>query len=284
MTRHATAHTRETLANIREMKKLIIIFILISKIGFGQDTKYLSENYEFKNGEIAYMFGNDVKLRDQPTAESNVLTLLKIGEQIEIIEKSNSTMQFDGIESPWYKVKTKDKVGFVLGSLISLDKATNGNLTYLVSLKKDGLKLFAKTRVFENGLDFKENVSQLMTGEFSIKAGGNKGLENIKSIFQIDYLAESCGVNGGGIYLFYDGNDFLKAIDYTQVADADLYWFVEDYIFPNEEGGIKGKIVYKSEVGETKDYETEWTESKITRRILEWNGMEIIPKIETEEN
>lgn len=272
------------LANIREMKKLLIIFILISKIGFGQDTKYLSENYEFKNGEIAYMFGNDVKFRDQPTAESNVLTLLKIGEQIEIIEKSNSTMQFDGIESPWYKVKTKDKVGFVLGSLISLDKATNGNLTYLVSLKKDGLKLFAKTRVFENGLDFKENVSQLMTGEFSIKAGGNKGLENIKSIFQIDYLAESCGVNGGGIYLFYDGNDFLKAIDYTQVADADLYWFVEDYIFPNEEGGIKGKIVYKSEVGETKDYETEWTESKITRRILEWNGMEIIPKIETEEN
>ena len=114
------------------MKKLLIIFILISKIGFGQDTKYLSENYEFKNGEVAYMFGNDVKLRDQPTAESNVLTLLKIGEQIEIIEKSNSTMQFDGIESPWYKVKTKDKVGFVLGSLISLDKATNGNLTYLV--------------------------------------------------------------------------------------------------------------------------------------------------------
>ena len=40
----------------------------------------------------------------------------------------------------------------------------------------------------------------------------------------------------------------------------------------------------KYEVGETKDYETEWTESKITRRILEWNGNEIIPKIETEEN
>ncbi|WP_141677730.1 SH3 domain-containing protein, partial [Tenacibaculum soleae] len=88
------------------MKKLIILFILISKIGFGQDTKYLSENYEFKNGEIAYMFGNDVKLRDQPNAKSNVLALLKIGEQIEIMEKSDSTMKFDGIESPWYKVKT----------------------------------------------------------------------------------------------------------------------------------------------------------------------------------
>ncbi|WJJ96595.1 SH3 domain-containing protein [Algibacter luteus] len=264
------------------MNKLLLIFLLIFKIGFGQDTKYLSENYEFKNGEIAYMFGNDVKLREQPNTESDVLLLLKIGEQIEIVEKSNSTMQFDGIESPWYKIKTKDKVGFVLGSLISLDKATNGNLTYLVSLKKDGLKLFAKTRVFENGLDFKENVSQLMTGEFSIKVTGNKGLENIINIFEIDYLAESCGVNGGGIYLFYDGNELIKAIDYTQVADADLYWFIEEYIFPNEKDGIKGKIVYISEIGETKEYETEWTESKATRRVLEWNGKELLPKIETE--
>ena len=267
-----------------KMNKLILIFLLIFQLGFGQETKYLSENYEFKKGEIVYMFGNDVKLRDQPNTESNVLTLLKIGEQIEIMEKSDSKMEFDGIESPWYKVKTNDKVGFVLGGLISLDRANNGNLTYLVSLKKDGIKLFAKTRVLGNGLDFKENVSQLMTGEFSIKATGNKGLENVKSIFQIDYLAESCGVNGGGIYIFYDGNDLQKAIDYTQVADADLYWFIENYIFPNEEGGLKGKIVYKSEVGETKDYETEWTESKITRRVLEWNGTEIIPKIETEEN
>ena len=264
------------------MNKLLLIFLFIFNIGFGQDTKYLSENYEFKNGEIAYMFGNDVKLRDQPNTESDVLSLLKIGEQIEILEKSNSEMEFDGIESPWYKIKSKNKVGFVLGSLISLDRVINGNQIYLISLRKDGLNLFLKTRVLDNDLKFKENVSQLLTGEFSIKATGNKGLENIKSIFKIDYLAESCGVNGGGIYLFYDGHELIKAIDYAQVADADLYWFIEEYIFPNDKDGIKGKVVYKSEIGETKEYETEWTESKTTRRILEWNGKEMFPKIESE--
>lgn len=264
------------------MKRLIIIFILISKIGFGQEIKYLSENYEFKKGEIAYMFGNDVKLRDLPNTKSNVLSLLKIGEQIEIIEKSDSIMEFEGIESPWYKIKTNDKIGFVLGSLISLDKATNGNLTYLISLKKDGVKLFAKTRVFENEIEFKENISELMTSEFSIKANGNKGLKNIKSIFEIDYLAESCGVNGGGTYLFYDGENLIKAIDYTQVVDADAYWFIEEYFFPNDKNGKEDKIVYKKEVGETKEYETEWVETKFTQRILKWNGKEIFPKVENE--
>ena len=260
------------------MKKLLIIFILISKIGFGQDTKYLSEYYEFEKGEIAFMYGDNVKLRDQPSVESNVLTFLKIGERVEIMEKTDSKMKFDGIESPWYKVKVNDKVGFVLGNLISLDKATYGNLTYLVSLKKDGLILFVKTRVLEDRLNYKENISQLMTGYFSIKATGNRGLENIKSIVGIDYLAEACGVNGGGIYLFYNGEELVKAIDYTQVADGGAYWFHEEYIFPNDEEGKNGKIVYKREVGETIEEETEWVETKLTQRILEWNGKEVFPK------
>ena len=259
------------------------MLLLIFRVGYAQETKYLSENYEFKKGDIAYMFGDDVKLRDKPNVESNVLTLLKIGEQIEVIDKSDSIMEFDGIDSPWYKVKTNNNVGFVLGNLISLDKATNGSLIYLISLKKDGPKLFAKTRVLESGSNFTENVSQLMTGEFSVRASGNNGLENIKSVFEIDYLAESCGVNGGGIYLFYDGESLIKAIDYTQVADADAYWYIEEYIFPNDKEGKKGKIVYRREIGETKEYETEWVETKLTRRILEWNGKEIFPKIGSEE-
>ncbi|MEP1489132.1 MAG: SH3 domain-containing protein [Algibacter sp.] len=264
------------------MKKLLIIFILISKIGFGQDTKYLSENYEFKNGEIAYMFGNDVKFRDKPNTESNVLSLLKIGDKVEIIEKSDAKMEFDGIESPWYKVKIQDKEGFVLGSFISLDKTTSGNLIYLISLKKSEKNLLLKTRVLENDMEYIENISQLLTARFSIKSNGNKGLDNIKSIFEINYLAESCGVNGGGIYLFYDGNELIKAIDYTQVADADAYWFVEEYIFPNDKGGRKGKILYKSEIGETKEYETEWIETKSTKRILEWKDNQVFPKIKVE--
>lgn len=63
------------------MNKSLLIFLLIFKIGFGQETRYLSENHEFKTGESVYIFGDDVKLRDQPNTESNVLSLLKIGEQ-----------------------------------------------------------------------------------------------------------------------------------------------------------------------------------------------------------
>lgn len=264
----------------QKMKKLLFIFLLISQTGVGQETKYISENYEFQNGELAYLFGNDVKLRDQPSTESNVISLLKIGERIEILEKTNSTMLFEGLESPWYKIKFNDKIGFVLGSLISLDRAMVGNSTFLISLKKEGQQLFLKTRVLEKDAAFKENISELRTEQFSVNASGNKGLENIKNIFKIHYLAESCGIDGGGIYLFYDGHSLIKAMDYSQVADADLYWFIEEYIFPTDEDGMKGKIIYKSDMGENKDYETEWIETKSTKRVLEWNGKNIVPKMD----
>ena len=265
------------------MNKILVVLLFISQIGFSQDIKYFSDNYEFKVGEIAYMFGNDVKLRAQPNTDADVLSLLKIGEQIEILEQSHSKMVFDGIESPWYKIKTADKIGFVLGSLISLDRVNYGDQIYLISLKKEEHVLSLKTRVLSDDLEFKENVSQIAPGSFSVNVTGNKGLENIQNIFEIDYLSESCGVNGGGIYLFYDGNDLIKAIDFTQVSDAGIYWFIEEYIFPTDKDGVKGKILYKSELGETQENETDWTEIKTSsRRILEWNGKEIIPKIEPE--
>lgn len=188
-------------------------------------------------------------------------------------------MKFNGMESPWYKVKTKNKVGFVIGGLISLHKETCNNVTFLISLQKITSKLFLRTRIVNNNFTYEENVSELYTHEFSVKAYGNKGLNNVVSIFEINYLAEACGVNGGGIYLFYNGRKLTKVIDYEEVGDGDAYSFNETYIFPNEEGGVPNKIVYTSKVTETKDSATAWTETKTTRRLLAWNGQKVIPKI-----
>ncbi len=260
------------------MKKLFFLTLLISSLAISQDIKYLSEYSEFKPGTIAYLFGNDVKLRAESNTDSSVLTLLKIGEKIKVLEKTNLTMLFDGIESPWYKVQFQDKIGFVLGALIAIDKSSYGGINYLVSLKKEKDNLYLKTRVVENGEDYLENISLLDTSDFYIKAYGNKGLDNVKSIFEIKYLAEACGVNGGGIYMFYFKKQLIKVIDYTEVVDGDTYWFHEKYVFPSDYGGEKGKILYKSKSGETIDYETEWVEEKLVNRTLEWKNGEIHPK------
>lgn len=266
------------------MRGIVICMLLFSLFTYGQERKYFSENYEFKPGEVAYLFGNDVKLRKEPNTDSDVLQLLEISTKVEIIEKTKFTMLFEGRSSPWYKIKHEDSIGYTLGALISLNKISYNDLTYLISLKKEKEKLYLKTRLLEKDKNYIENISELLTGEFSVKAYGNKGLENIKSIFFVDYLAESCGVDGGGRYLFFDGDRLINAIDFSRIADADTYWLLEEYIFPSDLNGKKGKILYKKEVGQTKDYETNWTESVFTQRILEWKDSKITPNMTIELN
>ena len=135
-------------------------------------------------------------------------------------------------------------------------------------------------RLIESDKEYIEQFAQLSTPKFSIKVFNNRGIENIKNILLIDYLSEACGVDGGGIYFFYDDEELTKAMDYIRVVDADAYRYMEDYIFPNDNEGVQGKILYKREVGETKDYETQWVEIKLTKRLLEWKDNGIFPNID----
>lgn len=95
-------------------KLLLILFLLFSNYNNAQDCEYLGIDKEFENGDIAYLFGDNVRLRIAPTSESEIVAVLKIGKRLEVLEKSNVKTTFKGIESPWYKVKYKNEVGYIL--------------------------------------------------------------------------------------------------------------------------------------------------------------------------
>ena len=81
------------------MNKLIILVLLITKFSFSQETKYHDPNLDLKNGENYYLFGNDVKFRQLPDSSSEVIDLLKIGTEIQILEKTDHKLNYNGIES-----------------------------------------------------------------------------------------------------------------------------------------------------------------------------------------
>lgn len=264
------------------MNKLIIILLFTSSIVFSQETNYHHPDLDLKNGEYYYLFGSDVKFRKLPDTDSEVIQLLQIGTKIQIIDKSNETKNYNGIESPFYKVKFNNEVGYILGGLISLEKLEKNNSKYLFAYKKDEENYSVIIRYLNENMELKETASELRTVEFSIDLFDNKGIEGVKNILFINYLAEACGVDGGGIYYFQLGNDLKKVFEITQVSEAGIYWLMEDLIFPTDEKGIKGKILYKKELGNYKDEETNWVEINQISRELEWKNGEISPKLETE--
>ena len=261
------------------MNKLVIILLLVTNFSFSQETKYHSPYVNFISGEYYYLFGNDVKFRSLPDTNSDVIELLNIGTEIQIVEKTNETLNYNGIESPFYKVKYNNKIGYILGGLISLEKRSVNNSKYVFSFKKNDDNLSLIIRHINEKNEFTESVSRLTTHEFSIEIYDNKGIDGIDNILFINYLAEACGIDGGGIFFFQTENELKKVFKITQVSDAGVYWLMENLIFPTDENGIKGKILFTSEQGEYLDESTNWIEIKKTSRELEWINGEILPKL-----
>lgn len=262
------------------MKITILLFLCLSGLAFGQNETYFSENHEFTTNDIVFLFGDKVKLRNAPSTDAEVVGLLKIGSQLTILRKTDQKTSYAGIAHPWYRVDFQGREGYILGGLLALDKIDIQNTSYLIAFKKEENSTFLNIRLLEDGKPYQERQELLATTQFSLKAFDNQGLQEVKSMLHVDYLSEACGVDGGGIYIFYDGNQLIKGLDYTQISDAGVYWYHEEFLFPNQEGGQKGKIVYKRETGEYVDEETNWITSTKMERELEWKDNRLFPELE----
>ncbi len=256
---------------------LLIVLSLFFLDVYAQEVKYIeTENIQFKSNEIVYLFGDDVKFRAEPTTESNVIDVLKINSKVKIISEVNSSFNYNGIDWKWYKVSYNNKVGYIIGGLLSLDQKEVGDSIYLISFKQNtlegGYDLLIRL-VNKKTLEYIELPYTLGdTNIFSIHVHDNKGLSSIKDMLLIDFMAEACGVDGGGCYFFNDGQSLTKAIQFSRMVDGDLYWQHEKVIFPEDYEGIKDKIVFISEHGETINEDTNY--KKTTTESIEfiWKG------------
>mgnify|MGYP002619662311 CR=1 FL=1 len=258
------------------MRSILFLMLITPSLFFGQEFNIHGPFSGLKNGNY-HLFGDNVKFRTAPDPDSEVIGLLKFGEEVEITAKTLVKSSFNGIEYPFYKVKYEGQEGYINGGLLSPEKVSTEKNNYLFSLKKNDYEYFLILRYLDSHNEIKEIETALYTNEFTIKTYNNKGLEGVEEIIYIDYFAEACGVNGGGIYFFRIKDTLSKVIEITQISDAGVFWNFEELIFPDDENGVSGKIIFEHEKGIYKDEEGSWMQ--ITKNImqLEWKNGKLSP-------
>lgn len=262
------------------MKQLIfILFLPFLTIAQNDQDEYLLSMHEMEKGSIQYLFGDKVVLRSEASRESRALDTLKIGSAIKIIEKSDRYSSLFGMEWPWYKVKAGKKTGFVLAGLISFNNEKCEDGIYLVNMRRTEEKAFARYHYLKNDRVLYEGETELDTWLFTTDVSENRGVQNLNNILYISFYAEACGVNGGGVYIFNDENGLHEAFRPVRVVDGGSFWYKEELIFPQEEGGWQDYIVYRRESGETMDDEMNWTEIQTTLFNLQWKEGQLFPEI-----
>jgi len=229
----------------------------------------------FEPGQIVYLFGDQVQLREAPTTESKVLKTLPIGMHLVVQEKHENSWRYKGVDHHFYKVDYKGAEGYVLGGLLALDKKTINDVVHLFGRSKTGNEDYLLIRTLKEDGSFTEKSTKLGNGQFYLSDLGTKGLPNIEGIVYVDYLAEACGVEGGGIYLFQQKGALHQVARLSQVSDAGAYYFWEEFIFPEDEHGVAGKIRYKKEMGEFFDEAANWKKTSVETKELVWTNQRL---------
>lgn len=252
------------------MKTLFCILLFISALTVcAQEVPNYCSPYEypFEKGDIIAVFGDNVKLRSEASTSGKVLALLAFNSSVTILEKTEETMVFDGIESNWYKIKTDTQTGYVLGALLSLEQINAyDNTDFLFQYTKEEDKYFLKIRntvaTAEKYVELKE---ELLNPELKIEILNNKGLAQVTNIIALQYVAEACGVEGGTTYLTWNGIDLKYLADVSSIVDGGIFSWQEKLIFPEDSSGHDNTIYFQSTIitneDEQRDYRKETTQS-----------------------
>ncbi|SFU42213.1 SH3 domain-containing protein [Pustulibacterium marinum] len=266
------------------MRKIIWLITLLMQLQMiAQDSEIRPlYNHDFDSGSYQYLFADQVKLRENASTDSEVLAILPINTMIKIILKSENAMEFDGVLSPWYRVEVDGKEGYILGALIALDRVSSSktftDFLFQVS-RSDNDKEQLKVRTTQDNSTYEEAIFDLWNSDFDVEINSGKHLKGIDNIVKIDYISEACGIEGGFTYLIWNQEALTLLANVSQIADAGIFSFQEQLIFPTDEEGEANAIGYKLERITFEDDSLNWTKTVIIQRSFQWEGLETVKEL-----
>lgn len=250
----------------------------------------IREYFNFKVGEIVYLFGNEVNVRAAPSTKAEILTKISANTKLKIvaIDESDSTkfLTVNGITAPWVKVNYDEKEmleGFIWSPLIAqyrLEGAFYVDFLFGVTKKEDG-QLFGKIRAVKEGFMLDEIEFKTIGDEAHHTYGrihGNRGLakSNIGNIIEAHFGYEACGYMNGYQAIVWEGEaeKFYYLGKDTGVGDGGIFFKGTSFIFPDEGEGKPEKILIKEEIGEFDDIGNGTINTKIS--VWDWSGTKLV--------
>lgn len=257
---------------LKHLSILAILFFTLPCIQAQPISPLFGPNFTFEPGDSSWIFGQEVRLRSEPRTSASVIQKLQMGQPVVVVEKTIETSAFEGLEWHWYKVKTGRNTGYVLGGLLSFMRLPTPFGQYVMTLKSDSQFLYLKTRFLDSNGPILESIDTLKTPEFYASVSNGRGLNQINSLLQIEYLAEACGVDGGGFWLAHCSNRLFKVLEVVKIGDADVFSWVETIQFPDDSLGQAGGVVFTRSTCELLDEERQWNRCCESSVFLPFTG------------
>lgn len=272
------------------MKFLLAFFSVVLMPFFSaQEEMYAQGVFGFEENKTQKIFTDWSRLRQEPNINSQILDSLQTNQQILILKKDANVLALGERVANWYEVAYQKEnqtiTGYIWGGNLCIGYRNKKGYDFLFGISKTVDKIdkkynqnykqnIASIKVIEgnnlvNEVFFDTGSGESLSyGSFVIES--NHKLKNVDFTLKATVSGEACGIAGYDQYILFKDKKLIALPQLMNVGDADIYHHSEEFIFPNDKGGIPNAFIFKMEEMEKDENEKEKTK-RLSKTYL-WNG------------
>jgi len=275
------------------MKTLFtILFLLIVQIFSAQEEDYDYANgvFHFEENKTQKIFTDWTRIRQSPNVNAQILDSLKTNQSILILKKDETILKLGERRANWYKISyqkgDETSEGYVWGGNLAVGYRNKNGHDFLFGLtktinKKD--KQYPEINIQQNIAAIKVVEGSTLVDEVSFETGSgeslsygtfniesNHKLQNVELTLKATVSGEACGIASYDQYVLFKDKKLIALPQLMNVGDADVYYHSEEFIFPNDKGGIANAFIFKMEEMEKDEKDRE--KKKKSSKVYLWNG------------
>lgn len=270
---------------------LTFLFLCVIELFSAQEEDYEYANgvFQFEENKTQKIFTDFTRIRQSPNVNAQILDSLQTNQQILILKQDETILKLGERRANWYKISyqkgDKTSEGYVWGGNLCVGYRTKNGYDFLFGLTKtiskknpefDGtiqqniaaIKMVeGNTLIDEISFDTGSGES-LSYGTFNIES--NHKLKNVEFTLKAMVSGEACGIASYDQYILVKDKKMIALPQLMNVGDADVYYHSEQFIFPNDKGGIPNAFIFKMEEMERDEKDRE--KKKNASKTYLWNG------------
>ncbi|MEC3875508.1 SH3 domain-containing protein [Chryseobacterium salviniae] len=280
------------------MKSLFtILFFFLLQIFSAQETEEIYANgvFQFDENKPQKIFTEWTRIRQSPGVDTVILDSLQTNHEILILKKEKSVLKLGERAAPWYRISYqkngKTSEGYLWGGNLCIHYRNKNGYDFLLGLTKTLNKKnpdyegsvqqnYASVKFLQGNILLDEASFETGSGEnlnfagLSIESGHK--LKDVELTLKATTSGGACGVPTYDQYILLKSKKLIALPQLMSVGDAGAYYHSEEFVFPNDKGGIPNAFIFKMEEMEKDENDRE--KKKNASAVYLWNGNAYLKK------
>ncbi|MDQ1857780.1 SH3 domain-containing protein [Chryseobacterium sp. WLY505] len=266
------------------------LFLLMLQFFTAQENEVYADGiFSFEENKAQKIFTNWTRVRSDAGVNAQIVDSLQVNQQVMILQKDNAVLKLGERNANWYKISYQKGEnileGYIWGGNLCVGYRNKNGYDFLFGLSKTidrknkeineiekqniaGIKVLEGNTLLDEVYFDTGRGEELSSAAFNIES--NHKLQNVEFTLKAMVSGEACGIASYDQYVLFKDKKLIVLPQLTNVGDAGAFYHSEEYIFPNDKGGIPDAFILKVEDMEVDEKNRE--KKKHSSRTYVWNG------------